>query len=571
MNTHQVGARGPRVRDPLPQGVRRDRPAGRRAGAEPRRVPRRRHRRSVSGDLRERQDPQPRSPAGPKHYYSIYQKMIVRGRDFADIYDLVGIRVLVDSVRDCYAALGSDPRAVEPGPGPVQGLHRDAQVQHVPVAAHDGHRARGQAGRAADPHLRHAPPRRVRHRRALEVQGGPRGAAQVRRTGSRDASRRGRPARQRHGLAAPAARLAEGDRGPGRVPRVPALRPQVRARSSSSRRRATSSRCRPARPRSTSPTPCTPRSATAASAPGSTAGWCRWRARWTTATWSRSSPPRPQGAGPSRDWLTLRQEPAGPQQDPRLVLQGAPRGGDRAGQGRHRPGDAQAEPADPAPAHRRVAHHARPRAALPRHLRAVRRDRRGPRLRAVRRQRLVESLGGEEGATEDLAEVVAARRAATAGAAPPTPASWSRAPTDVWVKLARCCTPVPGDAIVGFVTRGSGVSVHRADCVNVGRAHRAARADGRGRVGARRRPRCSWSPSRSRRWTGPGCCPTSPGCCPTSTSTSCPPSVTTTRDRVAMSRFTFEMGDPKHLGHVLQAVRGVDGVFDVYRVTSGKA
>src|SRR5699024_12818771 len=43
----------------------------------------------------------------PKHYYSIYQKMIVRGRDFADIYDLVGVRVLVDSVRDCYAVLGS--------------------------------------------------------------------------------------------------------------------------------------------------------------------------------------------------------------------------------------------------------------------------------------------------------------------------------------------------------------------------------------------------------------------------------------------------------------------------------
>jgi guanosine-3',5'-bis(diphosphate) 3'-pyrophosphohydrolase len=42
----------------------------------------------------------------PKHYYSIYQKMIVRGREFSDIYDLVGIRVLVESVRDCYAALG---------------------------------------------------------------------------------------------------------------------------------------------------------------------------------------------------------------------------------------------------------------------------------------------------------------------------------------------------------------------------------------------------------------------------------------------------------------------------------
>jgi GTP pyrophosphokinase len=45
-------------------------------------------------------------------------------------------------------------------------------------------------------------------------------------------------------------------------------------------------------------------------------------------------------------------------------------------------------------------------------------------------------------------------------------------------------------------------------------------------------------------------------------------SVTTTRDRVAVSKFTFEMGDPKHLGHVLRAVRAIDGVYDVYRVTN---
>src|SRR5208283_1141575 len=44
--------------------------------------------------------------------------------------------------------------------------------------------------------------------------------------------------------------------------------------------------------------------------------------------------------------------------------------------------------------------------------------------------------------------------------------------------------------------------------------------------------------------------------------------VTTSRDRVAFSRFTFEMGDPKHLGHVLRAVRAIDGVYDVYRMTS---
>ncbi len=42
--------------------------------------------------------------------------------------------------------------------------------------------------------------------------------------------------------------------------------------------------------------------------------------------------------------------------------------------------------------------------------------------------------------------------------------------------------------------------------------------------------------------------------------------VQTTRDRVALSRFTFEMADPAHLGHVLKAVRSVDGVYDVYRV-----
>ena len=45
-------------------------------------------------------------------------------------------------------------------------------------------------------------------------------------------------------------------------------------------------------------------------------------------------------------------------------------------------------------------------------------------------------------------------------------------------------------------------------------------------------------------------------------------SVTTTRDRVAVSRFTFEMGDTRHLGHVLAAVRGIEGVFDVYRITN---
>ena len=53
----------------------------------------------------------------PKHYYSVYQKMIVRGRDFADIYDLLGVRILVESVRDCYAVLGVIHAKWSPVPG----------------------------------------------------------------------------------------------------------------------------------------------------------------------------------------------------------------------------------------------------------------------------------------------------------------------------------------------------------------------------------------------------------------------------------------------------------------------
>ena len=53
----------------------------------------------------------------PKHFYSIYQKMIVRGRDFDDIYDLIGVRILVESVQDCYATLGIIHSRWNPVPG----------------------------------------------------------------------------------------------------------------------------------------------------------------------------------------------------------------------------------------------------------------------------------------------------------------------------------------------------------------------------------------------------------------------------------------------------------------------
>src|SRR5690606_7311326 len=52
-----------------------------------------------------------------KHYYSIYQKMQARGRDFDEIHDLVAVRILVGSVRECYAAMGVVHSLWQPMPG----------------------------------------------------------------------------------------------------------------------------------------------------------------------------------------------------------------------------------------------------------------------------------------------------------------------------------------------------------------------------------------------------------------------------------------------------------------------
>src|SRR5262249_35698582 len=82
--------------------------------------------------------------------------------------------------------------------------------------------------------------------------------------------------------------------------------------------------------------------------------------------------------------------------------------------------------------------------------------------------KLVALVGGDAGTTDDLAETTSPARARTARPHAPSDVGVEVAGApDVWVRLSKCCTPVPGDEIAGFVTHGHGVSVHRSDCVNM--------------------------------------------------------------------------------------------------------
>ncbi|MGZ4595923.1 MAG: RelA/SpoT family protein, partial [Actinomycetes bacterium] len=401
----------------------------------------------------------------PKHYYSIYQKMIVRGRDFTDIYDLVGIRVLVDSVRDCYAALG----AIHARWNPVPGRFKDYiampkfnmyQSLHTTVI--------GPGGKPVELQIRtYAMHRRAEYGVAAHwkykedaVRGAPGGDGPSGKNAGADAAAANDMAWLRQLLD-----WQKETEDPGEF--LETLRFDLKT---------------------TEVFVFTPKGDVIALPSGATpvdfayAVHTEVGHRCIGARVNGRLVPlesaldngdlvevftsKAPGAAPSRDWLTFVKSPRA-------------RNKIRAWFSKERREEAIEHGRDAIAKAMRKQNLPIQRLLTNESLTALAHELRYPDISALYAavgeshisaqsvvEKLVESLGGEDGATEDLAEVttpgVTHRRPRSAG----DPGVVVKGATDIWVKLARCCTPVPGDGIVGFVTRGSGVSVHRRDCVN---------------------------------------------------------------------------------------------------------
>ena len=504
----------------------------------------------------------------PKHYYSVYQKMIVRGRDFAEIYDLVGIRVLVDSVRDCYAALGTIHARWNPVPGRFKDYiampkFNMYQSLHTTVIGPEGKPVELQI-RTFDMHRRAEYGIAAHWKYKAEAVGAKSGAAEAKpaKKGEQQPvndmawlrqlldwqretedpgefleSLRFDLSSQEVFVFTPKGDVMALPAGSTPVDFAYAVHTEVGHRTIGAR---VNGRLVPLESRLDNGDLVevfTSKSETAAPSHD----WLGFvkspRARNKIRQWF-SKERREEAIEQGKDALTRAMRKQG------LPLQRLMTGGDTLVTLAH-----ELRYPDISSLYAAVGEgHVSAQNIV---------------------QRLVESLGGEEGATEDLAEATrpttTRRRPRSTG----NPGVVVKGVDDIWVKLSRCCTPVPGDPIIGFVTRGNGVSVHRQDCGNVEALSQQSE----------RIVEVEWAPTassvflvaievqaldRSRLLSDITRVLSDQHVNILSAS------VATTRDRVAVSRFTFEMGDPKHLGHVLKAVRGVEGVFDAYRVTSGR-
>ncbi|HSJ59755.1 MAG TPA: bifunctional (p)ppGpp synthetase/guanosine-3',5'-bis(diphosphate) 3'-pyrophosphohydrolase [Jiangellaceae bacterium] len=497
----------------------------------------------------------------PKHYYSIYQKMIVRGRDFTDIYDLVGIRVLVESVRDCYAVLGVVHARWNPVPGRFkdfiampkfnmyQSLHttvigpggKPVEMQIRTFAMH----RRAEYGIAAHWKYKEDAKSIDVDRRALDKAG--------------DSQAPGDMAWLRQLLD-----WQKETEDPGEF--LESLRFEIE-----------SNEVYVFTPKGdVVPLPAEATPVDFAYAVHTEVGHRCIGARVNGRLVPLESTldngdvveiftSKAEGAGPSRDWLMF-------------VKSARARNKIKQWFSRSRREEAIEHGKDAIARAMRKQDLPFQRMLSTESLTAIASDLQYPDISALYAavgeghvsaqsvvQKLVQSMGGEEGTSEEAAEttIPERHRKRTLG----DPGVVVKGVSDVWVKLARCCTPVPGDEIVGFVTRGSGVSVHREDCVNVD----ALRRD-HGRM-----VDVEWAPSANSMFLVAMQVEALDRARLLSDITRVlsdqhvnilSATVSTGSDRIAKSRFTFEMADPKHLGAVLRAVRGVEGVFDAYRLTS---
>lgn len=503
----------------------------------------------------------------PKHYYSVYQKMIVRGRDFAEIYDLVGIRVLVDTVRDCYAALGTIHARWNPVPGrfkdyiampkfnmyqslhttvigpsgkPVElqirtfDMHRRAEYG---IAAHWKYKQEAVAGASK---VRTDSPRSDKKddavndmawlRQLLDWQ------KETEDPGEFLESLRFDLSQSEVFVFTPKGDVIALPAGATPVDFAYAVHTEVGHRTIGAR---VNGRLVPL------------------------------ESTLDNGDLVEVFTSKAAGAGPSRDWLGFVKSPRA-------------RNKIRAWFSKERREEAVEHGKDAIARAMRKQNLPIQRVLTGDSLVTLAHEMRYPDISALYAaigeghitaqsvvQKLVDALGGEEGATEDVEEITAPTPGRSKRRANADPGVVVKGASDVWVKLSRCCTPVPGDPIIGFVTRGNGVSVHRADCVNVDSLSQQPE----------RIIDVEWAPTQSSVFLVAIQVEALDRSRLLSDVTRVlsdqhvnilSAAVQTSRDRVATSRFTFEMGDPKHLGHVLKAVRGVEGVYDVYRVTSGR-
>lgn len=495
----------------------------------------------------------------PKHYYSIYQKMILRGRDFEDIYDLIGIRVLVESVRDCYAALGVANTVFTPIQGRIkdyittpkfnlyQSIHTtvigpEKKTMEIQIRTYDMHK-RAEYGVAAHWRYKENPNATGKNKQASTEDD-----AQLtwlrqlvdwqRETADPTEfldSLRYEMSGSRVYVFTPRGQVLELPGGSTPVDFAYAVHTEVGHRTVGAK---VNDRLVTLDHKLESGDTCEIITAKSPEA-GPSQGWLDFvaspRARAKIKAWfTRSRRDEALEAGKDKLAKAIRRKNQPVQ---RLMSHDTLRG---------------------------IAHDLNRNDVTDLYV-AIGEGHLSPET-IVRR--LIASQGGTPGVEETLAEAVTptrirARRSASSGGAVVVE---NLDDSDVLVKLAKCCTPLPPDRITGFVTRGNGLSVHRQDCPNIKSMRKEpdrflpvswsdeADAVYLVQVQIEALDRAGLLAEIARVLSEHGVNMLSGN-------------VSTTKERVAKVRFTFEMADARHLQQVLLALRRIEGVYDAYRVT----